>query len=170
MRALVLDASVGLKLVRMEEGSEAASDLVTQRLPSWIAVPPIFWLEVINVLARRYGYPGADVLEALHDLESLGIRTLPDDRPGRLAVIDLVERHELTSYDAAYLALAESLDADLATADRRLALAAGDRGAFIGPDQGIAEERAAYRPRPATWPSWTDVGAYLAELRGAPPA
>jgi predicted nucleic acid-binding protein len=36
-------------------------------------------------------------------------------------------RHNLTTYDAAYVALAELLDAALLTADRRLARASGIR-------------------------------------------
>ena len=81
-----------------------------------------------------------------------------------MAVVDLMERHDLSAYGATYLTLALSLDADLATADRRLALAAGGRAIFIGSGE-IAEEREAYRPGLATWPSWTDAGAYLADLR-----
>jgi predicted nucleic acid-binding protein len=34
-------------------------------------------------------------------------------------------RHNLTAYDAAYVALAEALDATLLTRDRRLATASG---------------------------------------------
>ena len=65
----------------------------------------------------------------------------------------------------------QSVEADLATADRRLALAAGDRAIVIGMAGGIEEERTGYRPRSPSWPSWADAGAYLAELRasGVPP-
>ena len=162
---VVLDASAGLKLVRAEAGSDEASRTVAGGARTW--VPALFWLEVVNVLARRHGWPGAAVIEAIHELESLGIETVEADRAAVLAVIDLVERHELTAYDAAYLALALSLDADIATADRRLALAAGDRAIVIGMAGGMEEERAAYRPRNPSWPSWADAGAYLAELRAS---
>ena len=167
MNPIVLDASAGLALVRQEDRSAEVSALVADRVGAGIVVPPIFWLEVVNVLARRHGYSGASVMEAVHTLEAIGIQTLETDRPALLSIIDLVERHQLTAYDAAYLALADSQDAELATADRRMALAAGDRGLLIGPDQGIAEERAAYCPRQPTWYSWPDAGAYLAELRSA---
>ena len=167
MKPLVLDASAALKLVLADEESAQVSALVEERLAAGIVVPSLFWLEIINVLARRHGYPGSVVLEAVHGLESLGIRTVDADAASVLAVIDLVERHDLSAYDAAYLGLAISLEADLATADRRLAVSAGERALVIGPDAGIAEERATYRPRPATWPSWPDAGAYLAQLRAA---
>jgi len=68
-----------------------------------------------------------------------------DSERGRMALIDLVDlplrryphdfllpriwnlRNNLTAYDAAYVALAEALDAPLLTRDRRLAAAAGHR-------------------------------------------
>lgn len=162
---VVLDASAGLKLVREEADSDVVSRIVADAAP--ICVPAPFWLEVVNVLVRRHGWSGAAVIEAIHELESLGIETVEADRAAVLAVIDLGERHDLSAYDAAYLALALSLDADLATADRRLALAAGDRAIVIGGAGGIEEERAVYRPRIPSWPSWADAGAYLAELRKA---
>jgi predicted nucleic acid-binding protein len=68
-----------------------------------------------------------------------------DDTRGRLALADLADfplqryphqllltrmwelRRNLTAYDAAYVSLAEALDAPLLTADRRLAAAPGHR-------------------------------------------
>lgn len=68
-----------------------------------------------------------------------------DSARGRLALADLADfplrryphnfllpriwdlRNNLTAYDAAYVALAEALDAPLLTRDRRLAAAAGHR-------------------------------------------
>ena len=162
---VVLDASAGLKLVRDEADSDAVSRTVADAPRT--CVPAFFWLEVVNALARRHGWSGAAVIEAIHELESLGIETVEADRAALLAVIDLVERHDLTAYDAAYLALALSLDADIATGDRRLTLAAGERAIVVGRMGGIEEERAGYRSRTPSWPSWADAGAYLADLRAA---
>jgi predicted nucleic acid-binding protein len=160
---VVVDASVGLRIVRDEPGSEDASRVLADA--TRICVPAFFWLEVVNVLARRHGWSGSEVIEAVHELESLGIETLEGDRAALLSVIDLAERHGLTAYDAGYLALALSLDADLATADGGMARAAGDRAILIGGDGGVAEEPAGYRPRTPSWADWADAGAYLAQLR-----
>lgn len=160
---VVLDASIGLKLVRLEIGRDAAVRIVVDA--PRICVPALFWLEIVNVLARRHGWPGSAVLEAVHALDSLGIETVEGDRAALLAVIDLVERHALSAYDSAYLALALSLDARLATADAPLARAAGDRAIVIAGETGIGEEPGDYRPRTPTWASWADAGAYLAQLR-----
>ena len=164
-RTVVFDASAALKLVRVEAGRDEAHRIVADM--ARICVPTFFWLEVVNVLARRHGWPGAAVVEAVHELESIGIETLEADRAALLAVIDLVERHGLTAYDAAYLALALSLDAELATADRLMARAAGARAILIGGEGRVEEESAEYRPRTPTWPAWADAGAYLASLRDA---
>ena len=81
------------------------------------------------------------------DLEVASVwrRTLTDERRAALALADLAElplgraphlpllprcwelRHNLTPYDAAYVALAELLGVALVTADRRLARASGIR-------------------------------------------
>lgn len=81
------------------------------------------------------------------DLEVASVwrRTLRDERRAALALVDLAElplsraphlpllsrcwelRHNLTPYDAAYVALAEVLEVELVTADRRLARASGIR-------------------------------------------
>lgn len=164
-RTVVLDASAGLSIVRAEPGSDEASRVVASAART--CVPTFFWLEIVNVLARRHGWSGSAVIEAIHELESLGVETLEADRAALLSVIDLVERHALTAYDATYLALALSLNAELATADRVMARAAGARAILIGGEGRVGEESAAYLPRTPTWPAWADAGAYLASLRDA---
>jgi len=167
MRPLVIDASAGLKLVRHEDASAEVARRVGASSVSQVTVHSLLWLEVVNVLVRRHGYSGAGVLEGIHTLETVGIETVEMDRPSLLSAIDLVERHGLTAYDAAYLALAHSLDADLLTADRRLAAAAGAQAVLVGTEAGISERQRAYEPRQPTWSAWPGAGAYLAQLRGS---
>jgi hypothetical protein len=70
----------------------------------------------------------------------------------------------LTAYDAAYLALARTEDADLLTLDDELALAAGDRAVPIGDDHRLHETPAVYEHQ-VTWPMYKEASAYLAKLR-----
>ncbi|MBA3796253.1 MAG: hypothetical protein H0X20_03365 [Chloroflexi bacterium] len=70
-----------------------------------------------------------------------------------------------------HLALALASDADLVTADRRLAVAAGDRAILITGDADVSGDHRvqgsapAYEARDATWPQWPGAAAYLQDLR-----
>ena len=166
MNPLVADASALLQLVLAEPGADVVGRLVATRrhggLPT--LVPMYFWLEVVNVLGRRYRLDGATVLQAIHALDRLGLESREMGRESVLQMSDLVERFALSAWDAGYLALADSTDADLVTADRELARAAGERAIWVGPGGKIAEPPAAYEVEP-TWPSWRGAAAYLGELR-----
>jgi predicted nucleic acid-binding protein len=169
---VVIDASAALAAVL----DEPAGPAVNAAVQAWsvtgirLLVPTHFWLEVANVLVRRYhGTPGV-VTERLVVLDQLGIETIPTDRPMLLLALDAMERFGLSAYDAIYLALAQSTDARLATLDRRLASAAGPQGLLIGSDRPtrLAEEQAAYAASPSPRPTWARsavVGAHIAELR-----
>lgn len=164
---VVLDASVAIGLLKGEASATSIRDVLrgcqADRIP--LAVPGLFWLEVINILSRD-GRTGSDILAAVYALEELRLQTMDPDRAIRLLVIDLCERHRLTAYDALYLALAEVTDGRLLTLDRRLALAAGDRAVDLSARDGRAlhDPRAAYASEP-TWHRWSGAPTYLAELR-----
>jgi predicted nucleic acid-binding protein len=169
MSALVVDASAALALMRSEQpaGREVLGRLHDQALAGEpILVPTLFWLEVVNVLARPYRYPPAAIVEAVYELEQIGLATAEVGRPGTLAIIDVVGRTGLTAYDAAYLVLAESTDAALLTADATLAAAAGEQAILAGESGGIAEAPGEYAGEPA-WTGWRGATAYLRELRGS---
>lgn len=162
MTRTVIDASIAVAIVLREPAAKAIRGLLESGGSP--QAPTFFWLELTNTLARRHGYASAEILEAVRELEELGIETVETDALARLIVINLVERYGLTAYDATYLALAESTDAQLLTADRQLAAAAGQRAILIGSDDRIAEPPAPYTVEP-TWPSWRGAAAYLGELR-----
>ena len=171
---LVLDASVAIAIVRREPMRDAAlralqpAGSATARL----FVPGHFWLEVGNVLIRRYRYSIADVVTSVQVLDDLGAETIPIDRTIWFLGVQQMERFGLSGYDAAYLALAESVDADLMTLDHRLASAAGPRAVPIGPHR-LAEQATPYLASegfPPRKPSESaailaEFGRYVAELR-----
>ena len=103
------------------------------------------------------------MLQAIHDLDEIGFETIPLDRPLLVLSIDMGERHRLTAYDAAYLALAVSMDASIATLDTALRAAAGARALHIGPTR-MSETPAAYE-HSVTWPDYKGASAFLARLR-----
>lgn len=165
--AVVLDASAALALVRLEP----AAPTVEAALRSLSGderriVPDVFWLEVANVLIRRYGVRPDKVVEALRELDELSLESVRLDRAVLLVTLDLAARHGLSAYDGSYLALAEVEDARLLTLDGALAAAAGPRAIRLSADgpRRLAETPAAYRAEPI---DWARFGPYLAELRAA---
>jgi len=121
---IVVDASALLEaLLRTSSGKPVEDRLFAPG--QTLHAPHLLDVEVAQVI-RRYAAHG-DIDDArgrlaLTDLADLTLRRYPHDflLP---RMWDL--RHNLTAYDAAYVALAEALDAPLLTRDRRLAAAAG---------------------------------------------
>lgn len=121
---IVADASVLLELlVRTPYAETAEKQLFAPR--ETLHAPYLLDLEIAQVL-RRYAVTGAVPPErgalALADLADFPLRRYPHDLllP---RVWDL--RASPTAYDAAYVALAEALDARLLTRNGRLARAPG---------------------------------------------
>ncbi len=165
-----MDASVAVGVVRAEPIAPEALALLGRARTSGsrVLVPSIFWLEVLNSLGRRHRLPPAAILEALAELDAFGLETVDLDRPMLLLTLDAVARYGLTAYDAAYLALAESADAQLLTTDARLAATAGSRAVLVSdgspqpPPRAVAEPST---PHAATWTDWPGAAAYLRDLR-----
>lgn len=168
MKALVVDASVAIGLLRREPAAGEIAGHLRERVLGGapLLVPELFWLEVVNVLSARYQYPGEALVEVVYELEQLGIRTAGIGRPSVLATVDAMARTGLTAYDAAYLVLADASDADLLTADANLAVAAGERAVFVGGPRGVSEATARYLAG-SSWTNWKGAHAYLAELRAS---
>lgn len=162
---IVLDASAAIALIRREPAAPTLDEILRRAVREAVRLlaPEAFWLEIANVLARRYGLTPNELVEALRETDDLGIDTIPMDRPLLLVTIDLLARDQLSAYDAAYLALAETEDARLLTLDRRLALAVGPR-AIRTPGLGL--DRLAEAPAPyGEAIDWARFGPYLARLR-----
>ena len=120
---IVVDASALLEVLLRTE----AADAVEARLfvpGQTLHVPHLIDVEIAQVV-RRYAAGGEIDAErgraALADLADLPLRRYPHD----LLLPRVWDfRHNLSAYDAVYVALAEALDAPLLTRDRRLAAAA----------------------------------------------
>lgn len=164
-RPIIIDASVGVAIARSETDGVAAAEAfrMWRRDRRTLMVPSLFWLELANALLRRRGWKGSEVLRAVHDLDEFELETIELDRPAVVAAIHLSEQHGLTSYDATYLALAESVEGDLLTFDAALRTAAGDRAISLGGHR-LSEAPAAYEYE-VTWPNYKEASAYLAKLR-----
>jgi predicted nucleic acid-binding protein len=122
---IVLDASAVLELLLRTPGG----DRVERRLVAaeTLHAPYLLDVEVSQVLRR---YCLSRVLDAsraafaLQDLAALDIARYPHE-PMLARMWEL--RANLTAYDAAYVVLAETIDARLLTFDARMARASGHR-------------------------------------------
>lgn len=127
---IVIDASAAVAAL-VDSGPEGV--WAERLLASDLAAPHLLHVEVANVLRRA-----ASAGEISDDVASLAHADLLDLRV-ELVSYDTVApriwelRHNLTAYDAWYVAVAELLDAPLATLDRRLVEAPGSRCSFRTP-------------------------------------
>ncbi|HNV43062.1 MAG TPA: type II toxin-antitoxin system VapC family toxin [Ornithinibacter sp.] len=120
---LVVDASV-LAVALADDGPDG--DAARARLRGeTLAAPELVDLEVASVLRRQNRAGMLDDRRA--ELAIIDLGALPMVRASHLALLRRCWelRENVTTYDAAYVALAEALDATLLTGDRRLAHAAG---------------------------------------------
>ena len=100
-----------------------------------LAAPHLLLVEVANILRRAStsGDLSADTAAIAHaELLALPVELFPY-APFASRVWEL--RDNVTAYDAWYVALAESLDAKLATLDVRLSRATGPRCTFAVPSR-----------------------------------
>jgi predicted nucleic acid-binding protein len=164
-RPVVVDASAMIAIVAGEPlGPDVArllGELSGQGRP--LFVPSHFWLEFVNALSHKGGFPGSRIIEAIHKAEILGIQTIVSDRATLLLTIDRVERFRLSAYDALYLALTESLQGSLVTLDDALIAAAGVLAIRVGRPR-LSEAAAVYE-RDVTWPDYKGLSAMLSKLR-----
>lgn len=130
MKRIVIDNSVVIAWV-LEEGSEAANEIIGSLAEVHALAPSIWPLEFANsmlVAERRRRVTEAEAMRARDIGLGLGIEVVPD-HPQRVLteVLALARQHGLTVYDASYLDLAmregvplASLGADLVAAAKRV--------------------------------------------------
>ena len=133
--SLVLDSSVALAWAYSDEATQAIRDVFDRIADNGAYVPPLWQLEVANVLQMgvKRGRTGGNFRDAaLADLALLPIRLdLETDRQAWGGTMQLAIHHGLTSYDAAYLELAQRRKLPLATLDRELRAAAKAEGIVL---------------------------------------
>lgn len=127
----VVDASllVSALVDAGEDGEWSASVIASGDL----VAPHLVLVEATNILRRLEATGRLDRLEArasARDLAALELVAAPFP-PFAERVWEL--RHNVTSYDAWYVAVAEAFALPLATLDRRLAAAEGPRCRFLTP-------------------------------------
>ena len=120
----VLDASV-LANVIGDDGADGRRARAEIRRCADLAVPDLADVETVSVLRKRWlagTMSDERFADAVDDLQALAVERYPT-LPLLRRAYEL--RANMTAYDATYVALAEVLDCEVLTGDRRLAGAPG---------------------------------------------
>jgi predicted nucleic acid-binding protein len=121
---IVVDASAMLEALLQTPAAPAVAERLFEEGDP-LHAPHLIDLEVTQVLRRHAAIGLIEPVRCRAALDAL--RDFPLRRYSHDLLLERVWelRHILTAYDAAYVALAEALDATLLTRDRRLAAASG---------------------------------------------
>lgn len=117
---VIVDASVALKWVLQEPGSDRAITLLANEP---LAAPDLFWTECANVLwvkTRRGQINRADAIAALAAIAAAPVSTVPA-RSLTPAAQTIAFELDQTVYDCLYLAAALAQGAQFVTADEAFA-------------------------------------------------
>ena len=123
---IVVDASTVAEVL-LRGAAAAAVERRVHDMRETLHAPHLIDVEVAHVVRRYTARRDIDVAlgrAALDDLADFPMRRYP-----HLSLLPRIWelRHNLSAYDAAYIALAQAVDAPLVTLDRRLAGSSGHR-------------------------------------------
>lgn len=133
---LVVDASVALKWqfkdeLQIEEAIQMLADFIEGKID--LLSPSLFAYEIVNAVhigVSRKRIPEWEGLEIINDILSVGI-TLVDFDELVQTTFNLAKTYKRSTYDCAYLALAEKEGCPLYTADERFFNAMKDKVKLI---------------------------------------
>ena len=121
MKLFVVDASVAVKWFVPEEHSDVSELLLDENFD--LAVPRLFFSEFGNILWKKFTrgeISQEDVLDATVQLRTAELAPMPDELLLDAAVALACDlKHPV--YDCLYLALADSLETAVITADQKFA-------------------------------------------------
>ncbi|MCL2787539.1 MAG: type II toxin-antitoxin system VapC family toxin [Micrococcales bacterium] len=139
---IVVDASVALAWCFEDEATPDTDSILVRVRRNGGVVPSLWVVETSNALVtawRRSRITDAVVQRLLALLGALPLEKDPD-QPGHAELVAVAQLHGLTTYDAAYLALAQSRGLPLATLDGKLAEAAARAGVVVLPSAVASAE------------------------------
>ena len=122
-RRMVLDTSVVVKWIRQgevlaEHALALRNDYLSGRLT--VILPTLLAYELANVLRYKLDMTTSQVQDAMQSVLDLGMDWVPLSPAWMQRAIDIARTHDVTVYDAYFVAVAEALRADFTTADERL--------------------------------------------------
>jgi len=120
----VLDSSVALGWILPDETNPALDDLCDRLTDDIALVPPVWPLEIGNVLliaVKRGRLTAKDVSPLVRELRALPLEIDATSTERAMEeTLALAKKYDLTTYDASYLELAQRRNLPLATLDTKL--------------------------------------------------
>ncbi len=121
MERLVLDASVVAKFFLHEEESDTALEIKAAYISGdfEILAPSLIIYEIINLFKYR-GFSAAEIRQVLLAIHNYGFSIVEIDNQLADKIVELCIKHDVTAYDASYIAVALVENAVFFTADKKL--------------------------------------------------
>ncbi len=123
----VVDASVVIKIFLQEDLSEEVQQIIDDIYldtteSATLLVPDLFFVECANILRSKVRFDGYPPQTAVHAMRYLRALAFPTTSTAELVedALSIAFIHDLTAYDAVYVALAAQKGIPLLTADARL--------------------------------------------------
>ena len=121
-RDFVLDSSVLIKWFSNEENTATALELRDSYVKGnvSIACPDLIIYEIANALRYNKALKEKDIRDSITSLWSMGISIIVPTKSIVESAISIALEHDITVYDAHFVALAKELNFNYVTADEKL--------------------------------------------------
>ena len=122
MKEIVVDANIIVKWYIEEENSDKARILQLKFIEGEIdlLVPSLFYFEVLNALKYSKLFDQKELNQAAESIENYGFTVVTIEEKIREKMVNVALNHDISIYDAAYVALSSSLEKRLFTADGKI--------------------------------------------------
>lgn len=132
---IVADASITVGWLLNEESAIQTADIYKLILDSGAIGPAIYPVEVANALRSALRRKSIDIAKRDAALSAFARLVAQDTglQPSLAEIVAISDRHDITPYDASYVALAKSRGLILATTDAAMARAARAEGLTVLP-------------------------------------
>ncbi len=119
---IVIDASVVTKWYSEEENTDKAVQYKESHVKGDVELtaPTLLLYEVANALNCKPDFTEEDVKDSINALIDLSLSIKPPTKEVAEKTISIARKYDISIYDASYMALAESLNVKLVTADEKL--------------------------------------------------
>ncbi|HLC58690.1 MAG TPA: type II toxin-antitoxin system VapC family toxin [Candidatus Nanoarchaeia archaeon] len=117
----IVDANIGVKWFSAEEKTEEARNLLKLHTDNNIdlIIPDLFLYEILNALNYKSDNK-KDLNKVIDELQKFQLNVCKISNKLMEKIVEISIKYSLTIYDSTYLALAELLECELITLDKKI--------------------------------------------------